>query len=652
MPDGYLVQLGDGSLDTGDSIVDPLTTFVTDTNLGAGDWIWSGTFGGQTYTNTQEPGVYYLATNGNVYFVPDFGPVTTITSSTALNPPAYSEFNIFIGTSDEDPTLDGTDDVDNIFGLDEDDVIDGAGDDDLLVGGGGSDTITGGSGDDIIYGDFETTPAETSEVLSWETQGADETNVVGGLTQDTGNMNVSVAFTDDGALSEVSLENNTSMYREDGEPFDVTSALYLRGDGSSSETLTATFTFNAEAGTEYADDVQDVSFRINDIDTSSFIDTITITAFDEAGNAVPVSIVAENPATITVTGQSITATGPNVSPLSADGSVLVTIAGPVHTINIDYGNGGSAVQAVFVSDIAFTTIVPDAGDDVIDGGTGADTMYGGDGDDIIYVGDGDDAFGQDGDDTFILTDYGEANSAITIEGGEGGETNGDTLMLNRLASYDDIIFTNTDDANGGLSGSVTLFDGTLLTFSNIETIICFAEGSLIDTPYGPRPIQDLRVGDLVLTRDAGPQPIRWLGHRTVPGLGNMTPVRLTSLAGQRATTPLTVSPQHRMLIRGPRAELLFGEREVLVAAKHLIDGRSVTWAACESVTYYHMMLDTHQVVTAHGLPSESFFAGQQGLSALDPAARHELFTLFPELRSASLGRTARRTLSAYEAAVL
>jgi len=652
MPDGYLVQLGDSSLDTGDSIVDPLTTFVTDTNLGAGDWIWSGTWNGSPFTNEQEPGVFYLATDGNVYFVPDFGPVGTITSSTALNPPAYSEINIFIGTSDDDVALDGTDDVDNIFGLDEDDIIDGDGDDDLLVGGGGDDTITGGSGDDVIYGDYETEPTETTELLSWETAGADETNVVGGLTQDTGNINVSVAFTDDGALSEVSLENNTSMYRENGEPFDVTSALYLRGDGTSSETLTATFTFNAEAGTEYADEVQDVSFRINDIDTSSFVDTITITAFDEAGNSVPVTIVPENPAAVSVSGQSITGVGPNVSPLSGDGSVLVTIAGPVHTLNIDYGNDGTAVQAIFVSDIAYTTIVPDGGNDTIDGGTGADTMYGGDGDDIIFVGDGDDAFGDDGDDTFILTDYGEANSAITIEGGEGGETNGDTLMLNGLAAYDDIIFTNTDDANGGLSGSVTLFDGTQLTFSNIENIICFAADTRIDTPNGPRPVQELRIGDLVLTRDAGPQPIRWIGHRTVPGLGNMTPVRLTSLAGQPTTAPLIVSPQHRMLIRGPRAELLFGEREVLVAAKHLIDGRSVTLAACAEVTYYHIMLDTHQVVTAHGLPSESFYAGHQGLSALDPASRHEFFTLFPELRSSSPGRTARRTLSAYEAAVL
>ena len=653
MPDGYLVQLGDTSLDTGDNIVDPLVTFVTDTNLGAGNWIWSGTWSGSTFTNTQEPGVFYLATDGNVYFVPDFGPVDTITSSTALNPPAYSTVNIFIGTSDEDLALDGTDDVDNIFGLDEDDIIDGDGGDDLLVGGGGSDDITGGSGDDVIYGDYETEPTASDEVLSWEDVGADELNVVGGLTDiDTGDVNVSVAFTDDGALDEVSLENNTTMYREAGEPWDATSALYLRGDGSSGETLTATFTFEAEEGTEFADEVADVSFRINDIDTSGFIDTITITAFDEAGNPVPVTIVAENPATVTVTGQSVTATGPNVNPGSANGSVLVTIPGPVHTLVIDYGNGGNAAQAIFVSDIAYTTIVPDGGGDTIDGGTGADTVYGGDGDDIIYVGDGDIAFGDDGDDTFILTDYGEANSPINIEGGEGGETDGDTLMLNGLAAYDDIIFTNTDDAAGGLSGSVTLFDGTELTFSNIENIICFTEGTRIDTPFGPRRIEDLRIGDLVLTRDAGPQPIRWVGHRTVAGLGHMTPVRLTSLAGQATTTPLIVSPQHRMLIRGPRAELLFGEREVLVAAKHLVDGRSVTWAACRSVTYYHMMLDSHQIVTAHGLPSESFFAGHQGLRALDPAARHELFNLFPELRSASPGRTARRTLSAYEAAVL
>ena len=90
MPQGYLVSLGDTSLDNGDVISGVYVTFTTDTNLGSGSWTWSGVAGGTNYTNEVEPGIYYLATNGNIYFEPQFGAVDTINSAQATNPPAYS----------------------------------------------------------------------------------------------------------------------------------------------------------------------------------------------------------------------------------------------------------------------------------------------------------------------------------------------------------------------------------------------------------------------------------------------------------------------------------------------------------------------------------------------------------------------------------
>jgi len=82
MPDGYLVDLGaNGQLDDGDVISGALVTFTTATNLGAGSWSWSGTWSGSNFTNAQEPGTYFLATDGNVYFVPAFGPVDTLTTA-------------------------------------------------------------------------------------------------------------------------------------------------------------------------------------------------------------------------------------------------------------------------------------------------------------------------------------------------------------------------------------------------------------------------------------------------------------------------------------------------------------------------------------------------------------------------------------------
>ena len=96
---------------------------------------------------------------------------------------------------------------------------------------------------------------------------------------------------------------------------------------------------------------------------------------------------------------------------------------------------------------------------------------------------------------------------------------------------------------------------------------------------------------------------------------------------------LMVSPQHRMLSRGYRAQLLFGESEVLVPAKSLVDEFQVTIDYCGMVTYVHMLFDRHEMVIANGAESESFYPGDEGVSSLNEPARAELFRIFPELRS-------------------
>ena len=109
-----------------------------------------------------------------------------------------------------------------------------------------------------------------------------------------------------------------------------------------------------------------------------------------------------------------------------------------------------------------------------------------------------------------------------------------------------------------------------------------------------------------------------------------------------------------MMFQGYRAELLFGESEVLVAAKHLVDGKLVTQDEGGDVTYIHMMFDEHEVVYAEGAATESFHPGEIGLSAVSDPARDELFALFPELRSniGGYGQTARRCLRSHEAKLL
>ena len=188
---------------------------------------------------------------------------------------------------------------------------------------------------------------------------------------------------------------------------------------------------------------------------------------------------------------------------------------------------------------------------------------------------------------------------------------------------------------------------------------CFVAGTEVDTPFGARKVDDLRVGDLVLTRDAGPQPVRWIGSTTVVPEGseeNLRPVRIRAgaLGPGVPDRDLEVSPLHRMLVRTPQVPLFFGASEVLCAARHLVDGHGIQVSDGGPVTYYHLFFDTHQVITTHGCESESFFPGHIGLDAFAEETREELFRLFPDLRSlpGSYGRTARDVLRGYEGRLL
>lgn len=182
---------------------------------------------------------------------------------------------------------------------------------------------------------------------------------------------------------------------------------------------------------------------------------------------------------------------------------------------------------------------------------------------------------------------------------------------------------------------------------------CFVAGTMIDTPDGPRPVEELGVGDFVLTLDHGPQAIRWTGRRVVKGQGNFAPIRFAPHAlGNKVE--LLVSPQHRILIGGWRAELLFGEDEVLVAAKHLVNGDLIHALPMREVSYHHLLFDEHEVIFSNGIPSESFHPGGSILDG-DAALRAELCALFPELSEMGSGwerQCARHVIKAKEARVL
>ncbi len=193
-------------------------------------------------------------------------------------------------------------------------------------------------------------------------------------------------------------------------------------------------------------------------------------------------------------------------------------------------------------------------------------------------------------------------------------------------------------------------------------VICFTPNTWISTPDGLRFIQDLRQGDLVLTRDNGPQPVLWRGFRRMTGarlhaMPHLRPIRLRSgaLGPSRPDPDLLVSPQHRMLLKGRAAQALFNVDEVLVAAEDLVNDLTITVdRMVREVTYVHVLLDHHNIIWANGLETESFHPANAAPDSVDPGQREGLLGLFPALalNPHTYGDYARRNLTASEAAIL
>lgn len=187
------------------------------------------------------------------------------------------------------------------------------------------------------------------------------------------------------------------------------------------------------------------------------------------------------------------------------------------------------------------------------------------------------------------------------------------------------------------------------TVTPAPIIICFAQGTVIDTDLGPTPIESLSVGDLVKTRDHGLQPIRWIGKRHFDSLDltrhpTLCPVRFQpgALGNGLPFKTLTVSPQHRMLVSGWRSELHFGLPEVLSPAVGMVNGSSVTVDRDAShVTYFHLLFDDHEIVTANGVPSESLHTGDMAIMSLTDEAIAELNMIFPDAPRLKSRPTAR-----------
>ncbi|MEP2783411.1 MAG: Hint domain-containing protein [Pseudoruegeria sp.] len=260
-------------------------------------------------------------------------------------------------------------------------------------------------------------------------------------------------------------------------------------------------------------------------------------------------------------------------------------------------------------------------------------------------------------DSFALTDVSGTNNVVIDYYDIGQDA---TDMIASGGAADGAVSENLAVLVGPNATTTTLQfnqpDPNELTYGTVNPgdsgIACFVAGTMIQTQSGPRPIETLKAGDLILTQDQDLQPLRWIGQSTVSGTGDFAPIRIRAGAYGNSTD-LHVSPQHRMLCTDWRAELMFGAEEVLVAAKFLIDDFNVRPVPCAEVTYVHLMFDQHQIVFANDAPSESYFPGHHTLGELAADTAAEIYALFPDLQTnpKTYGSTARPTLNRSEGAL-
>ena len=174
---------------------------------------------------------------------------------------------------------------------------------------------------------------------------------------------------------------------------------------------------------------------------------------------------------------------------------------------------------------------------------------------------------------------------------------------------------------------------------------CFTPGAMIATNRGSVPVETLRSGDKVVTRDNGLKRIYWVGRREVPlqelqQADELTPVvvRAGALGSGLPRRDMVVSPSHRFLV-SPDQAFLAMDGEALVAARHLIDGRRIHYAKTLGVSYLHLLCDAHQVILADGVWTESFHPDDQVMRGMGNSQRREILDLFPEVET--MGASAR-----------
>lgn len=184
-------------------------------------------------------------------------------------------------------------------------------------------------------------------------------------------------------------------------------------------------------------------------------------------------------------------------------------------------------------------------------------------------------------------------------------------------------------------------------------VICYAPGTMISTPAGPRKVETLTEGDLVMTLDHGPQPILWIRHSRQFLAGKPRALRPV-LIGKNAfgagcpDSDLIVSPQHRIMLGGKSQFPEFGS-QALAPAKALVGCAGVRhMMGKQDIDWIHFACKNHEIVIANACLSESLLLGplvRAGLTFAQRCRLKQIFGRAPDRRSALNGPAARPLLT-------
>lgn len=249
---------------------------------------------------------------------------------------------------------------------------------------------------------------------------------------------------------------------------------------------------------------------------------------------------------------------------------------------------------------------------------------------------------------------------------------GSQQVPDQYEGSDVVIITVQDYPSAGQTTRFVFMPNELATLANMDafgngaidvqnvdetptpTPICFLKGSMIMTSRGEVPVEDLGAGDMVMTVDDGLMPVRWISYtrHQWPGTPEkFKPILIPTdaLGLGRPYRDLIVSPQHRMLLRGPEVERKFGVKEVLALAKGLIGLNGIRWMnGKREAKYYHVLLDRHCILKVEGALTESFYPGPMALKMLTPKQCRQILNRFPNLQAnpkSGFGPVARKCLS-------